>query len=71
MVDFVKLREIAAREREWEQTDVGALFKHYEWALISSWQAEYDERSSPAKLRRLDDALKIARQAFLLKVRGW
>ena len=61
----------AAKEREWQQTPLGAAFCKFERATQRYWQQDSNEHISHKRLTELDDASRKAREEFMLLLRGW
>jgi hypothetical protein len=59
------------RNKEWDETELGRLFRKYENATISYWQKDQDDRISDKRLRELSGKMDEARKAFLLSIRGF
>lgn len=59
------------KEREWQQTPLGAAFRKFESATQRYWQQDGNDHISNKRLTELDDACRKARAEFLILLRGW
>ena len=59
------------KEREWQQTPLGAAFIKFEIATQRYWQEDGNEHVSDERLTALYKACREARAEFLMILRGW